>query len=440
MRITLLLCSLTYGCLGFAQPFTQPQYAWRVETDQVYGVAQNYAGIQDTLSLDLYKPVGDDNLRRPLIVLVHGGAWIGGCKENMRWLAEAMAARGYVTASINYRKGWHKDDYVPNPVNPAVLAGINCLYAADSSEVLRAIYRGMQDVKGAIRWLKARSLLDSTCNQSVLVAGESVGAFLALTVGLLDRPEEKPDACYALNTLPPPGDNLSNCYDLNCITQNITPLGAALERPDLGSIEGELNLNGYDARVKGILSLYGVVPYEALTKNWLQGPDTPAVYFYHQLCDGVVPFGYGKPYFPISAYCNLGYTPWHPALPNIFGNGAIALAFGQMPDPPPFQTEWIDCPAFNPAIAVFDCLRFSQNGAYHFVHNTALVAQHAADFFSPVVSEILGSGSCLSGVIAPAAPPDMMVSPNPFRDKLSLQTREGGLHQLVLYNMAGQAV
>ncbi|MBK6993801.1 MAG: carboxylesterase family protein [Lewinellaceae bacterium] len=108
---TILALMLITATLSAQLAFTTKQYGWRIEKDLEYGTAPNYAGIPTTLILDLYKPVGDDNSQRPLLVLVHGGAWVGGCKDDASGLAviaQEMAQRGYVVASVNYRLGWHK--------------------------------------------------------------------------------------------------------------------------------------------------------------------------------------------------------------------------------------------------------------------------------------------------------------------------------------------
>lgn len=438
LTILSLLLPLFHALQGQSD-FTQKLYGFRVESDLVYGAAVNYAGLEIPLTLDLYKPVGDGNKHRPLAVLVHGGAWLTGCKENEAWLAQELAQRGYVVASVNYRKGWHKDDYVANPINPSVFAGGNCLYAADSAELIRAIYRGQQDVKGAIRWLKGRSVQDSTCSQAVLVSGESAGAFIALAVALLDRPSEKPDACYALPDAPTPASNVSNCYEENCVMQTIYPTGTALQRPDLGSIDGNLNLNGYNANVVGVGSFFGAVPYEALTKDWIQGPDTPAIYLYHQTCDGIVPFGYGQPMTVISAYCNLGYTPWHYNYPHTFGNGAIAAYLQSMPSPPLYTTDFLQCPAFDPNLALFECLRYSDNGSYHYAHNQPERAQKFADFFSPVVKAHLNAGCNLSGNNEPGTY-GLELFPSIITDGFSVQVEAQSLpgSQISLYDFSGK--
>ncbi|MDO8366925.1 MAG: carboxylesterase family protein [Saprospiraceae bacterium] len=436
---TFLALLLFAAKLSAQAPYTAKQYGYRVEKDLEYGVAPNYAGIPTSLTLDLYKPIGDNNLQRPIMVLVHGGSWLSGCKETEALFAVELAQRGYVVASVNYRKGWHKAAFVANPGPTPNGYPSNCLYAADSLELIRAIYRGQQDVKGAIRWLKARSAQDSSCNHKVIVGGQSAGAFLALAVGLLDRPEEKPLACFALPDAPAPAANVTNCYDQNCVMQLINPTGAALQRPDLGSLGGTLNLNGYNDNVIGVASFFGGVPYEALPNNWLQGPDTPAIYLYHQTCDGVVPFGYDQPMTTLSAYCNLGFTPWHTNFMHTFGNGAIASALQSMPDPPPFTTDFLACDPFIPGLALFECARYGNNGSYHYAHNPLDRMQKLADFFSPIV---LGTSCFTVSAQEPKTDLQALVSPNPFVQQLSafLDKATEGEASILLSDVSGKTV
>ncbi len=416
---SLFLPVLLVRALAAQAPYTEKKYNWLVDKDLVYGAATNYLGQTDTLTLDLYMPENDDPVR-PLAVLVHGGSWLSGCKEDMAWLCEELAARGYVAATVNYRKGWHKAAYVPNPINPAAIPWGNCLYALDSTEILRAIYRGMQDVKGAIRWLKAREGLQPDCQRAVVVGGESAGAFIALAVSMLDRPAEKPLACGALPDAPAPDPKLSNCFAEHCaILEHALPPGA-LARPDLGPVEGNLNQNGFDARVAGVMSFYGAVPAQALADDWIQGPDTPAMYLYHQTCDGVVPFNSGKPFWAISTYCNLGFTPWHYQVPNVYGNGAIASYLASLPAPPPYQTDFLNCAAFDPNFALFECIRYNDNGSYHFTHNRPERAVNVSAFFSPQIAAILANPPCVVATSSPGWVQGMRVAPNPFHQQAYL--------------------
>ena len=56
----------------------------------------------ENLTLDLYRPeFGVDP--RPVVVVIHGGAWTDGDKREFSGLSRHLAARGYVVASMAYR-------------------------------------------------------------------------------------------------------------------------------------------------------------------------------------------------------------------------------------------------------------------------------------------------------------------------------------------------
>ncbi|MBK6542637.1 MAG: carboxylesterase family protein [Flavobacteriales bacterium] len=385
----------------WSQDYVTPdQFAFTVDTDLVYGADTNYLGSVDTLRLDLYKPIGNSDPRRPLLVMVHGGSWLGGCKNDPAGIVpmlQQFVKRGYVVASVNYRLGWHKDDFVPGPVAGFGITpwpeAYRSFYALDSAEIKRAIFRGMQDVKGAIRWLKARAQQDSTCVDKVMVGGESAGAFIALATAFLNAPSEKPTACAALPDAPSPYGQVLNATAFECDYQAFPVDPGMLVRPDLGPVEGVLNMNGYDASVRGVASFYGGVPWEAFDLDWLQGPDTPAVYLYHQTCDGVVMHGKGKPMSTLSANCNLGAYPWHYNYPDMYGSGAIKASFDAMIAPPEHTTDFEFCVPFDPNLSLIECPRYANNGSYHFTNDHALRATHLATFLEPLASD---PGSCLN--------------------------------------------
>ena len=384
-----------------AQDYVTPdQFAFTVEADVPYGIAPNYLGVPDTLLLDIYKPIGNPDDQRPLLVCAHGGSWLGGCKDDPAGIVPLIlqfVKRGYVVASINYRLGWHKDDYVNDPVagyQPSLWPETyRAFYAADTLEVERAIYRGMQDMKGAIRFMKGRAEQDSVCAEKVFVAGESAGAFVALATAFLDRAEEKPTSCGALPDAPMPWFKCANLTGLNCEVRNWEVDSAMLARPDLGDPQGQLNLNGTDASVKGVAGFYGGVPLDAFALDWWQGADTPSVYLFHQSCDGVVLNGIGRPYTTMSAYCNLGSTAWHYNLPIMAGSGSIVQAFAGMNTPPSLLWDPVPCDAFNPDLALFECARYADNGSYHSTVNLPLRAANLSGWWAPVAS---AQGQCIS--------------------------------------------
>ncbi|MEO8732761.1 MAG: alpha/beta hydrolase, partial [Flavobacteriales bacterium] len=401
---------------------TPDQFAFSVDSNLVYGTAPDYLGNTITLQLDLYKPIGDPDAARPLLVLVHGGTWLAGCKADpgsgVVALARAFAGRGYVVGSVDYRLGWHKENYVPTPAGPPVWPeSFLGLYPADTLEIVRALYRSQQDVKGAIRWLKGRADIDSTCAEKTFVGGESAGGFTALAVAFLDRPEEKPPSCGAIADAPMPDANLLNQTGYGCAVQTWTVTPTMLERTDLGPVDGTLNLNGTDARVRGVASLFGGVPTDALALNWWQGVDTPAVYLFHQSCDGIVPFNVGRPYQTISGYCNLGATPWHYNYPIIDGSNAIATIFQTMAQPPVYTTDFITCDAFNSDIALFDCIRYANNGAYHAPGNITDRATNIAAFLEPMASD---PDACLGAGVTDPQQAATRIFPQPATDRVRM--------------------
>jgi hypothetical protein len=148
----------------------------------------------------------------------------------------------------------------------------------------------MQDAKGAIRFMKNRNAIDSSDVNNVFIVGESAGAFIAYATAFTDQSSEKSSLCNAISNAPIPDNNLT-IY--GCI-----PTNNDLARPDLGSIDGNLNLGNFNASVKGIGSFYGAA-FDLSIINQLA--DTPCVYMFHQGADVVVNYQFGRV---------LGRTSW----------------------------------------------------------------------------------------------------------------------------------
>lgn len=87
--IVLLLFTPGFGC--HAQNF-------KTELNVSYGTADG-----QKLLLDIYEPTGKVSGLRPAMIVVHGGAWSAGDKEEFADISKALAGLGYVTFSINYR-------------------------------------------------------------------------------------------------------------------------------------------------------------------------------------------------------------------------------------------------------------------------------------------------------------------------------------------------
>ncbi len=100
--------------------------------------------------LDLYLPSEGENL--PLIINIHGGAFLMGSKEDMVPLS--FLSEGYAVASINYRLSYHA-------IFPAQI----------------------EDCKSAVRWLRKNSDKYGINPSRFGVIGASAGGYLAAMLG-----------------------------------------------------------------------------------------------------------------------------------------------------------------------------------------------------------------------------------------------------------------
>lgn len=244
-------------------PFTQPLFTVQVEPNMWYGNATRFNGGTDSLWLNLYKPVGDGQMERPLVIAIHGGGFTSGNRNELNDYCNMLASMGWACATISYRLGFYGTGIVDPP------------YAYDPPELRRAIHRAMQDTKGAIRFMKGRHLVDSTSTTNVLLVGFSAGAIAALHAGYVDRPEEKHPNANAIGQV----QHFLNFY----------------QRPDLGSVDGDLNQNGNDASVLGVVNTFGAL----MDTAYIESVNDPALYSYHQTQDPVVGCGTQRPYWGI---------------------------------------------------------------------------------------------------------------------------------------------
>ncbi len=106
------------------------------------------------LHLDLLRPRQKHVAALPLIVLIHGGGWMAGAKENLWPLATQLSLNGYLCATVEYRLGGE----APYPA---------------------AVY----DLKAALRWLRSQSQKYGVDQEKIILLGCSAGAQLATLLG-----------------------------------------------------------------------------------------------------------------------------------------------------------------------------------------------------------------------------------------------------------------
>ncbi|MEY3443782.1 MAG: hypothetical protein RLZZ519_2063 [Bacteroidota bacterium] len=360
----LLLCFLVFGSVS-AQAFVDTLYQYH-DTTLDFGSAVDFGGVTRTLAMDISVPTNDTppSNGRPLMILVHGGAFMAGTKADPGIVAmrKDFAKRGYVTAAINYRLGmfqpagdWH--------CNISFIQGVewDCLNQTDTLEWTRAYYRGIQDARGALRYLVNHAADYNIDPQNIFVVGESAGAFIAMGVGFLDDASEKPAGVGAIADAPLPNVR----YEQGCLVRYGTgTTNAALvrTRPDLGPFDGTMNKPAASSyRIRGVGDLYGAV-FSNLFSTHANNAEIPCLYIFHQPADLIVPYGRDR-LFAAYAYCatlwpaNCAYILNRPFVSG--GNhikamiDAAALAGDSVPDYlTDFTTNNADCATQigNPAV------------------------------------------------------------------------------------------
>ncbi|MFM2207275.1 MAG: hypothetical protein RL213_1250 [Bacteroidota bacterium] len=427
-RLLPIVLSLVVSMVQGQQPYTLPVHPYDSTLDIIYGIDTAYNGQPVPLTYSAYRPVGDLNCLRPLIVLIHGGAWIAGDKSDpdLVYFAREFARRGWFAVTTNYRMGNHKtDNYAMYPFcNPSLATP--CAYISDSSEVIRANYRAQQDIKGLLRFLALRSSQDSTDIRNVFLAGESAGGFIALTTTFLDRPSEKPADCGALSAAPVP--------DADMLQYGCSASGAGLLRPDLGDIDGRLHTGAPAYVIRGVASFFGGV---LDTSIFQQGGALPRVYLFHQGSDVVVHYDRGRLLGRISYECFAPNNICQPffGYPAAYGGEAIRRHFVQSGSAAPvFRAEIINNYEYQN-----DCF---DNG--HSVDNIAQRTNEMADFFSRGIDTAANhtGWSCSAiGIPETDLAAKIKLYPNPVSDRLEIAADVSLLPlEYVVYSAGGQTV
>jgi|GEM_PF-596813 len=122
------------------------------------------------LLMDVIEPEDDGSVIRPAVILVHGGSFESGSKEdeNHRAMAQKLAAAGYVCFLINYRL------IGDNPPAPESYADV----------MSRAVHAAVVDVKTALRHVHAHAGEYRIDTARIALLGDSAGAIAVLAGGL----------------------------------------------------------------------------------------------------------------------------------------------------------------------------------------------------------------------------------------------------------------
>lgn len=145
--LVLALACCRVGCAA-PQPPEGVAYQQNIEYGQ---------GAGESLKLDLAWPEKSTG-KRPCVVVIHGGAWRAGNRNQHTDIIFALAQRGYVAATISYR-------FCPKHRFPAQI----------------------EDAKCTVRFLRANADRYEIDTERFGAVGASAGAHLAMMLGVMDE-------------------------------------------------------------------------------------------------------------------------------------------------------------------------------------------------------------------------------------------------------------
>lgn len=246
-QIYVFLMVCVTASTSHAQRYLQPLFGHNVQSAIPYGASVSWNGNSAPLLLDLYLPAGDTATRRPLLLLFHGGSFIGGSRTDayMQNMCAYFASRGYVAASIGYRLG----------VNVANVTGIQ-------DEFIRAAIRATHDAKAAARFFRKTFVENNNPygidTSRIYAGGYSAGAITAIHLAWLKNPT----------------------LTSQQVQSNLAALNAGLE--------GLSGNPGHHSGVEAVVNLAGA----ALDTQIIQPGYVPAIHF-HGTDDQTVPYARG---------------------------------------------------------------------------------------------------------------------------------------------------
>lgn len=173
-------------------------------SDVVYGSNTDWQGNKISLTMDIYEPANAQAGKKyPLVMHLHGGGFNDGDKTSAADKCVVLADSGFVAVTINYRIGWSG-----NSTDPC---------AGDTISFNEALYRSMQDVNAALRFLVSKADTYGIDTNWIFVSGASAGADAVLNAIYVNDAFAKVRYTEAAKTLGPltTADNsLRNTYTI----------------------------------------------------------------------------------------------------------------------------------------------------------------------------------------------------------------------------------
>jgi hypothetical protein len=276
-----------------------------VTSNVVYG--SNIGIISQTpaleeLKMDLYQLAGDDTTtNKPVVIMLHTGSFLpaiangqptGDKTDNaIVEMCKRFAKKGYLAVALNYRLGW-------NPVSTSE--------DVRRSTLIQAAYRGLQDTKTAVRFLRKSAAEDGNpygVGDKFAIGGYGTGGYLSLAVATLndyesellmpkfiDSSQETIDA----NGQPMPYIIQSVLGNFEATDFGMMPVDTTGDgEPDTQVTLCIPNHSGYSSEVDMVFNAGGALP----DIYWLEAGEVPIASM-QNLLDPDAPYGEGNVIVP----------------------------------------------------------------------------------------------------------------------------------------------
>ena len=288
MKLNIFLVSffISFFCLSQDYRYTNTLFSNSTKTSNVvYGNAPFINGPLHTvensttnqnLVMDIYRPTGDTFNLRPAVIFAHPGGFLNGSRtvDDMNAMCDSLARKGYVTATIDYRKGFN-------------------LTSNQGLHSIRAVYRGIQDGRTAVRFLRANATLYGIDPNKIYFVGSSAGSFIGLHTIYMDTAAEIPPQAGVVNYV------------------NITP-PFSHTTPNLGPLDIGNNLS-FNGKPDAVVGMWGAIQNtDLITTN-----NSTPVLLIHGESDSTVSFNSGSPF---------GFS----LLPVAYGSNSINTRLNQL--------------------------------------------------------------------------------------------------------------
>jgi len=224
---------------------------------------------------DIYEPTGDSIVNRPVIILAHTGSFLPpvlngqptGSKTDSSIVEQCTrwAKKGYVAVAMDNRLGWNPTSTDQN---------------VRTSSLLQAAYRGIQDAKAMVRYMRMTEATGNTYGidpTKIVLGGQGTGGYIALGYPTLDNPATELMLPKFINfNTSPPSPYVYPPFFGNPDGTDSTYLPAAASPTGQTELWNIPNNPSYSNEISMAFNIGGCLA----DSSWLEAGDVPMVSFH----------------------------------------------------------------------------------------------------------------------------------------------------------------